>query len=151
MSLAAAAPASSPARSAPRSCSRRSDSKPRSTRPHNAARRLQPGDASFQVERRWMRRLIQTELAAAGQLDRRPDAPPFSRDFGAADLLRLERLDESLKVVAHQVQMCAEHLVAGVLALTVALVCRMHRQLRGRHAEDQPSVPDIDVLEAEDV
>src|SRR5690349_12710319 len=69
----------------------------------------------FQRQRRLVRRLIQPELAATRQADRRPHAPDLALDLGARDLLRGERRDGGLQVVAHQVDSGVEHAMAGVL------------------------------------
>lgn len=94
--------------------------------------------------------LVESELAAARQLDRGADAPPFFLDFSALDILGLQRLDLRGQIVDHEVEHGAELAMPGMLGLRV-FVARMNRGLCTWKLEDQPAVSGVDVREAEHV
>ncbi len=84
-------------------------------------------------------RLVEADLAAARKPDLRDRTPTRFLDDRASNTLRVEPLHLGREVVAHQVQ------------LRRRSVRRMHGQLRGREAEDEPTAASIDMLEAEHV
>jgi len=88
------------------------------------------------TERRGMGRLVEPDLAAAGQLDGCPDPPRRFFNFGAADSFIAQGLDSGLQVVAHQIQHRAQQGVPGVYLQEVS---RVDREFRGRQRKDQPA------------
>jgi len=85
-------------------------------------------------------RLVDAELAAARERDRREQAPSEVSDGRAGDSLFLHRRDERPDVVAHQVEL-----------VHVVLLARVHGDLRRGQPEDQPSAADVEVREADHV
>ena len=85
-------------------------------------------------------RLVDAELAAAGQRHLREEAPALVADGAAAHLAAGEVRDQRRHVVAHQVEL-----------VDVVLLGRVDGHLRGRQAEDQPAVARVHAGKARDV
>src|SRR5262245_47083571 len=85
-------------------------------------------------------RLIDAQLAAAGQGDAGDQAVTLVLDRSASDLVLLHPADEPGDVVAHQIELV--HVVRSR---------RMDGELGGGQPENQPAVADVDVRELEDV
>src|SRR5690349_2963556 len=97
-----------------------------------------------------MRRLIQTNFAAAGQAYRRPNAPTLGLDLSAFRVLAFQGCDLRVDVVTHQVQDAAQQLVAGMTLGRVS-VGRMEGGFRRRHGENQPAATRIHGRKTEDI
>lgn len=87
-----------------------------------------------------MQRLIDADLAPAGERHPREEPPALGDDREALDSALLHRADEGGDILDHEVQL-----------LDIVAASGMHRDLRGRQSEDQPTVAGVDVGKAEDV
>src|SRR6266849_2154071 len=76
--------------------------------------------SGIEVQGGLVQRLVETDLAAAGQRDGRLDAPGLLGNRGAADAPGLERFDEGAEVVAHQIDHGPDERMAGVQLPRVA-------------------------------
>jgi len=103
-----------------------------------------------EVERGLMRRLIETDLAAAWQPDRGSNTPIFFLDFRAFHVFHGEGFDCGLQIVAHQIRQGAKQFVVGV-RLRERAVARMNSHFCWWSAENQPATSDIDIAETENV
>src|SRR5262249_55892684 len=97
------------------------------------------------IERGRMLRLIETDLASAGQLDGCPNAPAFFGNLSTAHIPGLQLFDLSGEIVAHQVKMGSQHSVPLVKRFAVAFVDRMYGRFRARQLEDQPAAANVNV------
>ena len=92
------------------------------------------------IRRSRVTRLIDTQLAAAGQRNLRQHAPALILRLTAGDAAIHHIGDERLDVVAHEVDL-----------MHVVLSGRVYSHLGWRQPEDEPSVTDIDAGKLEDV
>lgn len=93
-----------------------------------------------------MPRLVEHHFNAAGQGEGRCDPPaPVFRVTSYVDSLAPQLLDGATDVVAHECQLMAD------TAFECRAPCRVNSELCRRQGEDEPSIPGIDVPEAEDV
>ncbi len=93
-----------------------------------------------------MRGLIQSNLAAARELDGGPDSPALFGNLGAFYFFGFQRLDGSLQIAAHQVE-------AGLKRFVLACVSvgGMDGDFRGRQREDEPSTAGIHGTKLQDI
>jgi len=94
--------------------------------------------------------LVQPDAAAAGQRDRSGDSPIRRLHLGALHILRFQRCDKGIKIVALRVQHGAWQLLPGMLLGELA-VQGVNRGFRGGHAEDQPAAPNVDGAEFKNI
>jgi hypothetical protein len=94
--------------------------------------------------------LVKTYFSAAGQRNCRLDSPGSSLDFAALNILRFQRGDGGVDVVAHQVQDRAEKIVSSV-ALRKFSFYRVNAGFGRRHRENQPPLADVDEREFKDI
>src|SRR5215469_4638403 len=94
-----------------------------------------------------MRRLIKSELAAAGQLDGGPDSPSLLLDLRTTHVLGLEQLDLGGQVLAHEVEYRSQLAMAAVLP--VGFIGRMDAGFRRGQLEDQPTASGVHGRELE--
>ena len=87
-----------------------------------------------------MPRLIDAERPTARQRKLREQTPALVLHRATGDLALLHLRNERLDIVAHEIEL-----------VHVVLVGRMHRNLRRRQSEDEPSVAHIDVRQLEHV
>jgi len=97
-----------------------------------------------------MRRLVQPDVAAAGERNRGRDSPIRRLHLGAVHILRLQRRDETIEIVAHQIQDSTQQFMAG-MTLRELSIRRVNRRFCGRHAENQPASADIDRRESKNI
>src|SRR3954453_17595219 len=82
-----------------------------------------------------MARLVDSDIATAGQSEPGQPSPPLLGDLlSEIDALRLQIPHRDVDVVAHEVQLVPGGTVGGV-----------HGQLRGRQLENQPATTSVDV------
>src|SRR5262249_39181204 len=101
--------------------------------------------------RRRMPRLIEPDLAAAGQAEGRLDPPGCFFDRGVTHLGGFQLLEIGTQIVTHQVEHRAEQFALGVNDLVIIVVGGMKRGFGRRKFEDQPAAAGIDGREAEHV
>lgn len=97
-----------------------------------------------------MKRLVKSDVSAAGQRNGSGLAPVRGLDLGALSASGLEGSDFGVKIVAHQVQHSAEQLVAGVLLAEIS-IRGMDGGFCRRQAEDQPSCTDVQRTKSKNV
>jgi len=105
----------------------------------------------LQIECRRMFWLVESDLAAAGQLEGGSDAPAFLMNLRALDLLGFQEFDLRAHVVAHEIEHGPQQAMSVVLERPVVLVGGMKSGLGGRQFEDQPTVAGVDGREVQDV
>ena len=91
-------------------------------------------------ERRGMFRLVDADFPAARQRQTGDGSPPLFAYGGAYDVLYRHFGDESVDVIAHEIEL-----------VHVVLFGRVHRDLGGRKREDEPAVAGVGEGELEDV
>jgi len=96
-------------------------------------------------------RLVQSDLAATGQLNCRLDAPGRFFHLRAFDLLGFERLHQILQIAAHQIKYGLQQAAISVNHWAAVRFDRMHGKFGGRQREDQPAVAYIDVREFQNI
>jgi hypothetical protein len=82
--------------------------------------------------------LVQSDLAAAGELESAPDAPLLLLNLRALDLLGFQEFDLGTEVVTHEIERGRQQAMSVDLERPVAFVSGMNRGLGGRQFEDQP-------------
>jgi len=85
-------------------------------------------------------RLIDSKLASARQRELCKQTPANIAHLCAIDIVLTHLAHERLDILAHQVQL-----------VLVILVGRMHGDLSGEQAEDQPAMTDVHVRQTEQV
>lgn len=97
-----------------------------------------------------MRGLVEADLTATRQAKGRSDPPRLLCHLGAVDVLGLERPDEPVQVVAHEIEDGSEEGVSS-MGLHEVAVRGVDRGFRGRQPEDHPSVTGIDERKSQHV
>jgi hypothetical protein len=87
-----------------------------------------------------MLRLVETDVAAAGELDPGDRTPASFLDIGARHAFLRKRGRLGLQVVTHEIEF-----------LPVILLVRMERDFSGRQSKNEPSMAGIYGTEAKDI
>jgi len=95
-----------------------------------------------------MLRLVKTHLSAAGQAYGRFYAPTLFPDWPAGDILILQHFYRYLQVVAHKVQLRAEH---RMFIFPATFLRRMQCGFRGRELKNQPTMSRVNRFQSQDV
>src|SRR5438874_4709559 len=99
-----------------------------------------------------MRRLIESDLAATGQLERSRNSPVFFLQRRASHILRLQCFDLRTHIVTHQIQDGAKHFVSPMKQLPfIPRFYRMKRRLRWRKPKNKPASARINRAKPEHV
>src|SRR6185436_16837409 len=106
--------------------------------------------ARAEVESRRVGRLVETDLAAAGQHEGGLDPPGRLGNLAVADTLGCQRFEVGAQVVAHEVEDGSQELSLS-MKLSTGFVGGMDGDLGGRERKDQPASTDVDETKSQDV